>query len=207
MTADNQAVVDHSLAERRRYRRERVALAGRQFEPAESREAPCQIADLSPGGAHILSDVVPPPGTRLVVYIEGFGRFEGSIARSDEGGFGIEFDCSALKRERVAEQLTLYMNGAPLEETALRHHNRTPTKRMASFTRANGDVVHCKMLDFSHSGVFLATEVRPPVGEIVLISEMAGRVTRHHDMGLAIEFLSQEKPAVESTRPRLFAAG
>ena len=47
-------VVDHSLAERRRYRRERVGVPGRHFEPAENREAVCKIADLSPGGARAI---------------------------------------------------------------------------------------------------------------------------------------------------------
>ena len=37
-----------------------VDLAGRQFEPNENREARCKIVDLSLGGAHVLSDVVPP---------------------------------------------------------------------------------------------------------------------------------------------------
>ena len=83
MTSENVSVVDESLVERRRYKREQVDLAARQFEPAENREVNCKIADLSPGGARVLSEVVPPPGARVVVYIDGFGRFEGSVARTE----------------------------------------------------------------------------------------------------------------------------
>jgi hypothetical protein len=206
MTADKEAFVDHSMAERRRYKRERVELAGRQFEPAENREAHCMIADMSPGGARVLSDIVPPPGTLIVVYIDGFGRFEGSVARPEQGGFGIQFNCSEHKRERVAEQLTLYMNGSSIDESALRRHDRTPTKSMARFTRANGDVVNCEVLNLSLSGVSLVTEIRPPVGELVLIGQMAGRVARHHDTGIGIEFMSQDRAVVEPARPKLFVA-
>ena len=206
MTADNETSVDRSLAERRRYRRERVNLMGRHFEPDENHEADCRVADISPGGARILSDAAPPYGAQVVVYIDGFGRFEGSVARVEQDGFAIEFRCTERKRERILRQLTNYLCGVPLEKTALRRHQRTPAERMVSFTRANGDVVTCKLLDYSLSGVFLATEFRPPVGEFVLISQVPGRVVRHHHAGIAIEFTSQDKMAVETVRPKLFAS-
>jgi hypothetical protein len=193
MTSETAAVVDHSLAERRRYKREQVDLAGRQFEPAKNREAHCKIADISAGGARILSDVVPLPGTIIVIYIDGFGRFEGSVARTEHDGFGIAFNCSAHKRERLVELLKRYTSGSPLDETRLRRHNRSSVKANVSFTRANGNVVSCKMLDISLSGVSVATGTRPPVGEFVVISQIAGRVARHHDTGIGIEFLSRDK--------------
>jgi hypothetical protein len=205
MAIENVTSIDHSMAERRRYKREPVDLAGRQFEPIENREAHCKIADLSPGGARVFSDVVPPPGTQIVVYIDGFGRFEGNVARLEEGGFGIQFHCSEHKRERVAQKLTLHVNGGALDETALRRHERMPNQGTARFTRAGGDVVNCEVLDLSLSGVSLITQSRPPIGEFVLIGQMPGRVARHHETGIGIEFLSQDKAVVEPARPKLFA--
>jgi hypothetical protein len=206
--ADKEELVAKARAERRRYKRVPVALSGRLFIPAESREAHCKIADMSPGGARITSDVVPEAGAQVVVYIDGFGRFEGTVARPDETGFGIQFVCSQHKRERIAEQLTVYLNGGNADESSLRRHDRTPTKGLARFTRANGDIVNCEVLDLSLSGVSLATEARPPVGEFVLIGQMAGRVARHHETGIGIEFVAQDKGAVvqEPARPRLFVA-
>jgi hypothetical protein len=206
MTSDKEELVAKAKAERRRYKRVPVELSGRFFVPDESREAHCKICDMSPGGARITSDAVPSPGTHIVVYIDGFGRFEGSVARPVEGGFGVQFNCSQHKRERVAEQLTLYLNGGSLDDSALRRHDRTPTKGLARFTRANGDVVNCEVLDLSLSGVSLATESRPPIGEFVLIGQMAGRVARHHETGIGIEFVSQDKAVAEPPRPKLFVA-
>jgi len=206
MAADKEELVAKARAERRRYKRVPVSLSGRLFVPAENREAHCKIADMSPGGARITCDVIPPQGAQVVVYIDGFGRFEGIVARPDTDAFGIQFNCSQHKRERVAEQLTLYLNGGNLDESSLRRHDRAPTKGLARFTRANGDVVNCEVLDLSLSGVSLSTDVRPPVGEFVLIGQMAGRVARHHETGIGIEFVAQEKPAAEPAKPKLFIA-
>ena len=122
----------------------------------------------------------------------------------------MKFNCSALKRERIAEQLTVYMNRGVVDQadSALRRHDRTPTRGLAKFTRANGDEINCEVLDLSLSGVSLATDVRPPLGEFVLIGQMAGRVARHHETGIGIEFVAQEKHAApaEVVKPKLFVA-
>jgi hypothetical protein len=209
MTVDREAIVAKAREERRRYRRVSVELKGRLYVPEEEREAPCVITDMSPGGAQISCETIPAAQTTVVLYIDGFGRFEAVVARPpkgewSEGKFGVRFNCSALKRERVAEQLTLYLNKGTVDESVLRRHDRTPTKGMARFTRANGDVVNCEVLDLSLGGVSLATEVRPMLGELVLIGHMAGRVARHHETGIAIEFVTQapEKSASDQQPPK-----
>lgn len=199
MTADREKVVARAKAERRQYLRVRVDLTGRLFIPSDSREARCKVVDLSPGGAQVVSEFVPPVDTQVILYIDGFGRFEGVVARPLEGSFGVRFQCSALKREKIAEQLTVYLNRDLVDESVVRRHDRAPTKGLARFTRANGEIVNCEVLDLSLSGVSLKTDARPPLGEVVLIGQTAGRVARHHDNGIAIEFvnLQSEKPAPE----------
>ncbi len=193
MTTDREKVVAQAKAERRRFLRVRVDLSGRLFVPSEDREERCRILDMSPGGAQVTCDYVPPADTPIIIYIDGFGRFEGAVARPTEKSFGVNFHCSALKRERVAEQLTVLMNKGIVDESVLRRHERAPTRGLARFTRANGDIVACEVLDLSLGGVSLKTEVRPPVGEVVLIGQMAGKVVRYHDNGIAIEFANAEK--------------
>jgi len=205
---DKEQILERARADRRRYRRVRVDLPGRLFIPGDEREAACSVLDMSAGGARLQCEFVPPLDTAIVLYIEGFGRFEGTVVRTEEGDFGVRFNCSALKRERVAEQLTLHLNKAQVDNSVLRRHERAPTRGMARFTRANGDIVSCEVLDLSLSGVSLKTEQRPPVGEFVLIGQMAGRVARHHEDGIAIEFIGNANgttAASEPPRPKLFA--
>ena len=195
MTLDRKAIVARALAGDRKYDHVQVDLKGRLFVPASERDALCTITGMSPGGAQIACpDLTPGPGTQVVIYIDGFGRFEGEVASptgttASDGGFEMKFACSSLKQERVAEQLNTYLSNGVVEESVLRRHDRTPSHELTHFTRANGDAVNCEVLDLSLSGVSLATRLRPPVGEVVMIGQMSGRVVRHHETGIGIEFV------------------
>jgi hypothetical protein len=192
---DAEPVVAKAGAERRRFRRVRIDLPGRLFIPSDSREARCTITDLSPGGAAIACEIIPESGTPVVLYVDGFGRFEGSVARRDAFGFGVSFVCTPSKRERTAEQLILFMNKALVDDSVLRRHERSSQKGFAKFTRADGTITQCEVMDISVGGVSLKTDIKPPIGEFVLIAQIAGRVARHHVDGIGIEFVGQEKLA------------
>jgi len=177
-------------AERRRSRRVRLDLPGRLFIPAGGEEVPCHVAELSPGGASLVCELAAVPGSEVVLYVGGFGRFEGNVVRRDSKGFSVRFSCTPLKRERIAEQLTMFLNNAPVSGASLRGE-RANHKEFAKFTRADGQIVYCQMIDISAGGVSLRTDVRPALGEFVLIAKMAGRVAHHHEKGIDIEFVGQ----------------
>jgi PilZ domain len=185
-------------AEKRRFRRVNLDLPGRLFFPADSREERCTVLDLSPGGAAVRGGSVPVSGVQVVLYVDNFGRFEGNVVRRDGYGFGIAFVCTPSKRERTAEQLILFLNKTLVDDSVLRRHERSNQKGFAKFTRADGQIVHCEVMDISVGGVSLKTDVKPPIGEFVLIAQIAGRVARHHGDGIGIEFLGQEKTTDQS---------
>jgi len=188
-------------AERRRFRRIRVDVPGRLFTPENGQEAPCTVTDLSPGGAGIACDIVPPQGADVILYIDNFGRFEGKVLRRDQG-FSIQFAASKIKRERTAEQLTLFLNQALVDGSVLRRH-QPGHKGFTKFTRANGQIVKCEVMDISAGRCSLKTDIRPLIGEFILIGQMAGRVARHHETGIGIEFVGQEAPAGPAPKTKL----
>jgi hypothetical protein len=190
---DAEPAVAKAGAERRRFRRVKIDLPGRLFVPSDSREARCTVTDLSPGGAAIACEVIPDSGTPVVLYVDGFGRFEGNVVRRDGCGFGVSFVCTSSKRERIAEQLILFLNKTLVDDNVLRRHKRSSQKGFAKFTRADGQIVQCEVMDISVSGVTLKSDIKPPIGEFVLIAQIAGRVARHQVDGIGIEFVGQEK--------------
>ncbi len=190
-----------SRADRRRYRRVRLNLPGKLFIPAEERELECTVSDLSPGGASVECEYVPEANCPIVLYVDRFGRFEGTVVHQNGKEFGVHFGSTALKRERTAEQLTLYLNQTLVDGSILRRHERENVASPAQFTRADGKIVKCEVLDISVGGVSLKTKLRPPIGEFVLIGQVAGRVSRHHEHGIGIEFVGLgDKRDLESTK-------
>jgi len=192
-------LLEKARAERRRFRRVRVDLSGRLFVPTDSREAGCKIIDMSPGGASVECEIMPASGTQIILYIDRLGRFEGAVSRATEQGFGVRFSSTQHKRERTAEQLMLLANNSPLDDTSLRRDERVPSKAQTRFTRSDGSIVDCDVVDLSTSGISLKTRVKPAVGEFILIGHMAGRVVRHHNEGIGVEFvgLGPERPTTD----------
>jgi len=205
-TSEDRPVIRKARAERRRFRRVRVDLPGKLFVPGSGQESVCKILDLSSGGAQVQCELTLEAETQLVLYIEGFGRFEGTVVRLDSVGFGVRFICTSLKRERTAEQLTLFMNRALVDDADLRRDDRTPTKGLTRFTRADGQLVPCEVLDLSLGGISVRSDIRPPLGEFVLIGQLAGRVARHHEDGIGIEFVGGAARSTERLRAQLSLA-
>ncbi len=200
---DIEPVIAKAKAERRRFRRVRVDLTGGCSSRRIRASAIARSSICRPAERRSNCDLVLEGGTQIVLYIDGFGRLEGTVMRTEGADFGVRFNCTAAKRERIAEQLILFMNRSLIDENEMRRHDRTPQKGIARFTRADGQFVACEVMDLSVSGVSLKTDVRPPIGEFVLIGQMAGRVARHHETGIGIEFVERQPgerrpPAAES---------
>jgi len=203
MILNREAVIARATAERRRHLRVQVDLSGKFFVPAEQREEPCRIVDLSPTGAGVTSEFIPANGSRVVLYIDEFGRFECDVVRSEWGHFGVVFRCSTLKQARLAEQLDIIAKQGAPQPAPLRRHERSSGGELSQFTRSNGQTAACEVVDLSLSGLSLKTAVRPPIGEIIIIGQVSGRVVRHHETGIAVEFCRAKKPE----RPHLRSLG
>jgi len=186
-----QKIIERAMKERRRFRRVHFPVTGRLFIPATQEETSCAVQDISPGDASIICELKQEPKGRAVIYLENLGRFEGPIVRSNDGGFVMTFSCSVQKREKLADQLTLEVNRHLLSDADLRRFDRVEAMSgsFTHFTRSTGEQIRCEILDLSLGGVSVRTDLRPPVGEHILIGHRAGRVARHHGEGIGVEFL------------------
>ena len=173
--------------ERRRFRRMPIVVGGRMLDTL-GREYDCRTADMSPGDVRIFAPVLPNVGERVVIYLDGFGRVSGNVARRGDGDAAIIFDFSAHKREKMAEQLTLAVN----RDIGVNEDVRpamAETRQFAKLEFENGEVHQGEILDFSLSGVTVRTAKPAPfIGDWVRVGNIYGRVARLIEGGFAVDF-------------------
>jgi hypothetical protein len=170
---------------------ERVAvrLAGKLFVPAEQSTLDCIIINLSVGGAGIHCPEPPPLDAFVVLYVEGFGRFDGVTTRYVQGELGLKFVCKDVRRKKLEQDLESFVKQGMTGVTRVRRHRRDPVNQsILFFSRADGSQAACKLMDISLQGAMLKTHVRPPIGEVVHLGQTRGWVVRHHEQGVGVQF-------------------
>ncbi len=176
--------------ERRRHARVKVCLPG-QFMRENRKEYPCITIDMSIGGVAFSADQPVDLGERIIAYLAHVGRVEGRVTREFSGGFAIAMKAPAIKRERLADQLTWLVNRQDLGMAEDRRHERIKSKLgRTTLILPTGREVIASIVDVSKSGVALtlAAPVAPPVGTPVTVGVTKGRVVRLFAHGLAVEF-------------------
>jgi hypothetical protein len=188
-------------SEQRADARVKLRLEGKLFLPAEETTFECIVVDLSAGGAGIYCAEPPPLNSFVVLYVNGFGRFEGVATRYVKGELGLRFVCKDSKRKRLEEDLDNYVKEGLLGITRLRRFQRTaPRAPIEHFIRADGSVVPCELLDISLQGVSLRTRVHPPIGEVIELGATKAWVIRHFDDCIGVQFLQRPIPGASHGR-------
>ena len=159
----------------------------------DRREFPCQVVNMSPGGLAMFAPGIGTVGERVVAYLDHIGRVEGKITRLIDNGFAMTVAATPRKRDKLAAQLTWLANREILNLPEDRRHDRiVPRNPTARLQLASGRAMECRLIDLSLSGAAISAEMKPPVGEEVLIGKVKARVVRHLEDGFAIEFLHSQ---------------
>lgn len=178
----------------RSFQRVDVDLHGRVM-LANLMEYECRIVSMSPGDMHVQCSGFPMVGERVIAYIDHIGRLEGAVSRIAEHGFVVKLAATDRKREKLAAQLTWLVNRKELGLPEDRRHERlTPRMTRADLTLEDGRVFNCRIIDLSLSGAALDIDVRPAIGTPARLGTMRGRIVRHFQEGVALEFATLQTP-------------
>lgn len=191
--------------ERRRYPRVAVEARGRFLAPDGS-EHECSLRDISIGGIAISSPVPVAPGENVIIYLDDFGRFEGRVVRGLEGGFAIETAISGPRRERLQQRLEALARGEKIDVSARRAFARyvpgeAGLEESSVLTLADGKSISCRIIDMSLGGAQVAVDPRPAIGTQVSIGRMEGRIVRHTEEGVGIQFTKVPEHSNALSRP------
>lgn len=173
---------------RRRFRRFNIRLMGR-FMLENKSEYTCRIMNISAGGSAIASNVQPPIGETVILYMDHIGRAKGHIARSEPNHFAIAFDITDTQKERMELKISWLINQIDGGKQEMRRHHRFHGNNKENMLTLPGEIeIDCKVENFSLSGASVITNARPDLGAEVALGQMKATVVRHHDNGIGIEF-------------------
>jgi DNA-binding response OmpR family regulator len=96
-----------SQTDRRRYTRLQVNQKGYLYNPPHE-PLECRVVNLSAGGALVQTESKCPSDRPLILYVDGFGNFEGMVVHSTDGSIGFRFLMGELKRDRLKQALASF---------------------------------------------------------------------------------------------------
>lgn len=166
-----------------------VNLSGRLMLLTSQIEYDCRAVDMSPADVAFQCTAFPPVGERVVAYVDHIGRLECTVVRHVDHGFVCKLHVTDRKREKLSAQLTWLSNKHKFNLPEDRRHERiAPRNARSELNLDDGRAYPCKIIDLSMSGAAVEIDVRPALGTPVRLGNMRGRVVRHFQEGVAIEF-------------------
>jgi hypothetical protein len=166
-----------------------VNLNGRLMLTSSQSEFDCRALEMSPTEVVFQCTAFPVVGERIVAYVDHIGRLECTVARLVDHGFVCRLQVTERKREKLVAQLTWLANKHKFNLAEDRRHERiTPRDSRAEINLDDGRAYPCRIIDLSMSGAAVEIDVRPALGTPVRLGNMRGRVVRHFQEGVAIEF-------------------
>ncbi|MCI5043596.1 MAG: PilZ domain-containing protein [Aquisalinus sp.] len=175
--------------DRRKHRRVHLPLPVKFILP-DNIEHTGQIMNISAGDALIETKASTEIGTKVLIYVKQLGRLECTIIRTEETGFAVKFDAQRAKVRRITDTLIWLFNDAG-EYFNRRRADRIRQDKPVTAHLSDGSQVPCKVIDISVTGASIEINPPPAVNSIVNIGKMKGRVIRHHQSGVGIEFVQQ----------------
>lgn len=179
------------IAEQRAYPRVPTCIPAKIFIPANTVVRECTVTDLSGGGAGLqYFESAPRSELICLLTINGFGSFEGITIRQSDNMLGVRFLFGEAERRHLQEKLIAFVKEGMAAVSELHKRERGPERNQLAFIRPNGESHRCDVKNISLGGVVLETSTRPPIGELVKLARLYGRVVTHDPDGIGIQFVN-----------------
>ncbi len=173
-------------SDRRKYFRADLPLKAR-FLTKDGQERGCIVSNISAGGAMLRAKHPPAAGSKVVLYVDQLGRFEGKVIRSGDKVFAITYTKRRAKAAKIADNLTQVMNRGQ-RDTDRRNSPRIQQDAPAMVQLEDGRTAQCAILDISLTGASIEISPRPPLGSHLVLGRMTAKVVRRHEKGIGVVF-------------------
>jgi hypothetical protein len=154
----------------------------------------CRTTRISPSRMMVAVPVVGKVGDRITPHFRDFGKLDGLISDTTDGGFLLELDMIKPMREEFASKLSwLVAKQKNPNIGAKRKQPRfIPACPHSTLTFADGTIRGCFVIDMSVSGIAVSADVQPQIGMPLAVGACIGRVVRLLPDGFAVKFVETQ---------------
>jgi hypothetical protein len=151
----------------------------------------CRTSRVSPFRMMVAVPVVGRVGDNISSYFGDFGKLEGLISDTTNGGFLLELAMTTAMREKFASKLTWLEKKQkdPSIADARRQARIIPASPHSTLTLADGSVHSCFVIDMSIGGAAVSADIQPEIGTPLAVGACVGRVVRLLPDGFAVKFV------------------
>ena len=151
----------------------------------------CRTSRVSPFRMMVAVPVVGRVGDSISSYFGDFGKLEGLISDTTQGGFLLELAMTTSMREKFASKLTWLEKKQkdPSIPDSRKQARIIPANPHSTLTLADGSVHSCFVIDMSIGGAAVSADVQPEIGTPLAVGACIGRVVRLLPDGFAVKFV------------------
>lgn len=174
----------------------RFSLADRRDTRGERRVFACRAVNISTGAVALASPVSGKVGTRVIAHIDHFGKLEGAVMRELGRGFVMSISATDEERDKLADKIEWFEKHKNHDVSDKRGDERlVPANPYSWMMLPDGSRETCLVLDISVSGAAISADTYPPLGTVLAVGVVVGRVVRHFDGGFAVQFIERQNRA------------
>lgn len=163
----------------------------------ESSVCPFRARSITTRSAVITLEAETRRGEPVALRFDGIGIRHGAVERVFKGGFVVSFEAEGGKAAELLERIDWLKLKARGKAEERRAHRRVLPRDPAARVIFNRDHTEpCQIRDMSQSGAAVSCAVTPPIGQLVAIGAVPGRVVRHFEGGFAIRFIELQNLTV-----------
>jgi hypothetical protein len=157
----------------------------------------CRAVSISETAVALAAPVAGKIGAPVAANIEHLGRIEGRTLRPLSQGFVMSI--IADTHLKLTEKIDWLEKRGRAAASRRAHVRFAPTEPRSRIMLADGTNMPCFVLDLCEGGAAVSTDPPPPIGTILAVGKIVGRVVRCFVGGFAVQFTElQTRERVET---------
>lgn len=180
-------------------------LASRAQHAAGLKVFACRARSISTREIVLMAPVIGQVGEAVSLAFQDLGIIRGVVARQLDGGFAVEIRCTDAERAALGGRIQWLKRKVARAVDDRREHRRVLPREPRATLMLDSGPVECLIIDMSRSGVAVSADVVVPLGSLVSLGAVSGKVVRYVEAGFAVQF--DELQAIDQLEVLLKANG